>query len=549
VKRRYIPEYILCLLTITALAQCCGAAEPVPLDQIRDAIRTGCERILSTHRPDGAIVLNDKLFGPGRVKGSKVFPVGVTALGVLALQHAEPHLAGALAGRTRIAISKALAWISQQPPELMTYSAGTAIDALCMDSLRRRQRLVNAYAKLLVLSQNTTGYNRGFWGYRLLTPTRQGRPRKSTLPALAEGKADHSNTQLAVLGLLHASRAGFQVPKSTWRELRKHYLRVQKPDGGWNYGWETGKRGSYANMTLVCTISLMICDEMLADGERHQCKMIPESPAVLKGREWIARNMNIGGLDAYGMYALERYGILSGYGDIAGKDWFNEGARKLLRTRRYTCPQVSGPHEVGTAFAVLFLSRGLEPIIINKLKHRGDWNNDRYDIKHLIEYVSTRFQRPVQWRIVTLEADVDFLLRVPILYFNGHEALRFTDTEKRKLKEYVEKGGTIFARACCGKKPFDASFRALVAELWPDSALRDLPKDHAIFTTPRPISDGQKLLGMAMNGGQGRLGVIYSPHDMCCRWHKGGSRAKSVFDVGANITFYVTKAARKMKAP
>ena len=544
-----MPKFVPLLLMIAAFEAPCRADRPVPLARIQGAIRDGCRHILSTQRPDGAIVLNDRLFGPGRVKGSKVFPVGVTALGVLALQHAEPHLTGDLAAKTRIAINKSMGWLSQQRPELMTYSAGMAVDALCMDGPTKRRRLINTYATLLVISQNTTGYNRGFWGYRLLTPTRQGRPSKSALPLLAEGKADHSNTQLAVLGLLHASRAGFQVPKSTWRELRKHYIRVQKPDGGWHYGWEKGKRGSYATLTLVCTISLMICDEMLAEGDRHQCKMIPESPAVLKGREWIARNMDIPALDTYGMYALERYGILSGYGDIAGKDWFNEGARALLRGRLYRCPQVTGSQGVGTAFAVLFLSRGLEPIIINKLKHRGDWNNDRYDIKHLVEYISTRFQKPVQWRIVTLEADVDFLLRVPILYFNGHEALEFTDAEKRKLKAYVEKGGTIFAMACCGKKPFDASFRALVDELWPDNALQDLPKTHAIFTNPRPLTSRPKLLGMAMKGGQGRLGVIYSPHDMCCRWHKGDRRANPVFDVGANLYFYVTKVARKTAAP
>ena len=546
-RLRRLPRWVvLALVTLAALGRTCRAGEPVPLEDIRNAIGEGCEEILSTQRPDGALVLSEKLFGPGRVKGSKVFPVGVTALGVLALQHAEPHLTGDLAARTRIAINKAMGWLSQQPPELMTYSAGTTIDALCMDSPRKRQRLINTYAKLLVLSQNTTGYNRGFWGYRLLPGRQRGtnRPR-TTLPLLAGGQADHSNTQFAVLGLLHAARAGFQVPKSTWRELRKHYLRVQKPDGGWHYGWEKGKRGSYANMTLVCTISLMICNEMLVETDRHQCKMLPEDPAVQKGREWLAGNLSIDSVDAYGMYALERYGILSGYGEISGKDWFNEGARTLLRKRHWRCPQVSGPQKIGTAFAVLFLSRGLEPIILNKLEHRHDWNNDRYDVKHLTEYISTRFQRPVQWRIVTLAADVDFLLRVPILCFNGHEALEFTDAEKRKLKEYVDRGGTIFATACCGRKPFDESFRALVAELWPEGQLNELPKNHPIHTTPRALRVKQKLLGLALEGGQGRLGVIYSPYDMCCRWHKGGSRAKSVFDVGANIYFYVTKVARK----
>jgi hypothetical protein len=51
-----------------------------------------------------------------------------------------------------------------------------------------------------------------------------------------------------------------------------------------------------------------------------------------------------------------------------------------------------------------------------------------------------------------------------------------------------------------------------------------------------------------LENGQGRLGVIYSPYDMCCRWHQGGTRAKPVFDVGTNIFYYVDKVASKTAA-
>ena len=42
--------------------------------------------------------------------------------------------------------------------------------------------------------------------------------------------------------------------------------------------------------------------------------------------------------------------------------------------------------EVEVAFVTLFLARALEPVIVNKLKHKGDWNNDQYDAKKLTEY-------------------------------------------------------------------------------------------------------------------------------------------------------------------
>jgi hypothetical protein len=53
---------------------------------------------------------------------------------------------------------------------------------------------------------------------------------------------------------------------------------------------------------------------------------------------------------------------------------------------------------------------------------------------------------------------------------------------------------------------------------------------------------------MALEHGQGRLGVIYSPYDLCCRWHTGGERAAAILDVGANLYFYVSTVAVKQGA-
>jgi len=522
----------------------CRAAEPVPLDQIQDAIRDGCERILRTQREDGALVIDTGHFGR---EGVYVYPVGVVSLAVLALEHALPHLKGQTATRAREAALKAIAWIGQQPLDQKTYSAGLVISALYQDHPSKYQRLIGEYTEMLILSQHQTGRDTGYWGYDLYLPVRyQERQKDKPPPTLARG--DHSNTQFAVLGLLFGKYSGFQVPKKTWSLLRQHYIDFQNQDGGWGYGPDYGRKGSYANMTLASTISLEICEEMLFAGEHRQCIAPPESRPVEKGLEWVGENLKYDELETYGLYALERLGILSGLSEFGGKAWFDEGAARLVRTRSWQAQGCYGT-EVGAAFAVLFLSRGLEPVIINKLKRTGDWDNDPYDIKHLVEYITTYFQYPKQWRIVTLKADVDFLLRVPVLYISGHEVLHFTDDEKAKLKQYVERGGTIFAMDCCAKGDFDKSFRSLVAELWPGETLQGLPKTHPIYENPRPLATRPEFLGLSLDKGQGRLGVIYSPHDMCCRWHMGGSRAKAVFDVGTNIFFYVDKIASKATLP
>jgi hypothetical protein len=337
---------------------------------------------------------------------------------------------------------------------------------------------------------------------------------------------------------------GFQIPKIVWKRAAEMYIAKQFPDGGW--GYKKGLRPKpYSNMTIASTISLHLCKEMLLMQQHRQCKPPPRVEAIEKGLAWIDREGIPG--DTYGLYALERLGIIMGRANIGTHDWYNEGAAKLVGARRWG--SMGGTREVSTCFGVMFLARGLEPIVINKLERRGtdDWNNDPYDIKHLVEFIHDHYQLPVQWRIVTLEAPMELLLRTPILYMNGHHALDFNDEEKAKLKEYVMKGGTILGEACCGRKEFDKSFRELVQELF-GGELRPIPKTHRIYErmkgrgkAPKP-----KVEIFAFENQQGRPGVIYLPEDLSCRWHVGGSGADDAFAAGAGIYFYVTVEARKM---
>ncbi|HUV38793.1 MAG TPA: DUF4159 domain-containing protein, partial [Planctomycetota bacterium] len=425
-------------------------------------------------------------------------------------------------------------------PEGRTYSVGLIQMLLFENGGSRHARLVDVYGWMTVVSQQRAGDGEGQWGYSLLVPTPQTTP--STVPPLAPGYADHSNGQLGILALWYAQRSGYQVPKKVWQRAKEHYERTQLPDGGWTYAVTAG-RESTVSMTPASTVSLYLCDEALAGYEKtHQCRMTPENPAVERGMTWVGEH-KITWPAPYTWYAIERLGILTGRSEFGGRNWMEEGAGQLVKT---DWTREGRDPKVDTAFAVLFLARALEPVIINKLKHKGDWNNDRYDVKKLTEYIGEKFQYPKQWRIVTLEASVDELLKVPILYVNGHEALEFTDAEKTKLREYVNRGGTLFGMACCGRKPFDESFRALVAELWPDDKLKPLPKTHTIFDNPRPLVTKPLLLGLELGAHNGRLGVIYSPYDMCCRWDRGGEAAKGVYDVGANIYYYVTKEGVKL---
>ncbi len=531
------------------LSAVCAAAEEPTLEETQQTIGVGVDAILGAQKPDGSFVLI-KMW-------AEHYRIGSTGLAVLALQHARPHVRGDQSARVNEAIKKGLAFITQARPEQMTYSAGFAILALVKEDPKGYAKPIGFYADYLAHNQHRSGQFAGMWGYTLKDPAGKA-------PAFVDGVGynwgDRSNMQLALLALYTAGRAGYQVPREVWLLAREHYVRTQFANGGWSYSPNTdhGYGEPYFNITAASTVSLFLCDEMLLSAKHAQCVAPSGSETIEKGLRWVQTNWgkNIGGPaggpiwpDTYGLYALERLGIIMGRANIGDKDWFREGSREIVARKQWA--SFMGTPEVSACFAVLFLSRGLEPIIINKLERKGasDWNNDPYEVKHLTEYISEKYQKPVQWRIVTLDAPVETLSRAPILYVSGHRKLELTDAEKAALRGFVKAGGTILGAACCAKKEFDESFRAAMSDTLGGTFAR-IPATHRLYVRiagkegvagPKP-----EIWFLSEDAGQGRPLVIYLPHDVCCRWHTGGSEAKDAFSVGAGIYLYVANECRKM---
>jgi hypothetical protein len=425
-------------------------------DQIREALNAGVEHLIDQQQPDGSWKL------PDVAHGGDGYDVGRTALATLALLHAQRHVKS---GRVQEAIHNGISFIVQQWPEPKTYTAGLVQQALYKADPRRYQKHSSMYGWMLVYGQLAVGPQTGGFSYGLPPFPKDFDVRKNADQNrnMVEGRADNSNSQFGILGLLFSEKAGFQIPKICWLRAQKYYIGAQHQDGSWDYfsdlyrqstGGGATPEGTH-NLTFAGTVSLAIANEMLYADKHDQCKPQPMSEPVEKGLEWIAKNWS-NNLMPYGWYACERLGILMGYSEFGGTDWYEAGSSVLLgQVASGNVPGEFGGGAPNLCFGILFLSRGLEPIIFNKLKRTGDWNLHLHDIAHATEYISEKFQYGKQWRIVTLNASVDYLLRVPILWISGHEKLMFNDDEKKKLKEYVERGGTILGEACCSKKELD----------------------------------------------------------------------------------------------
>jgi len=253
------------------------------------------------------------------------------------------------------------------------------------------------------------------------------------------------------------------------------------------------------------------------------------------GIDWLASHFqfgqNFGGGQQwkfYYLFGLERAGRLAGIRFFGDHDWYRVGAEELVHAQdklggSWQGKLIEADRVLATSFALLFLAKGRAPVLINKLRHgpSDDWDNDPDDIRNIVSIVSRDWKHLLTWQVVdSKKATVPDLLRAPILFINGHNAPEFTISEKKNLHEYVERGGFIFAEACCGSADFDRGFTKLVEELFPEKQdqLRPLPDDHPVWRARHLLlSEIHPLWGIRRGG---RTAVIYSPSDLSCYWNQ-----------------------------
>jgi hypothetical protein len=401
---------------------------------------------------------------------------------------------------------------------------------------------------------------------------------------------DNSNSQYAVLAL-HAGRtAGARIPREVWESLRDFYIRSQQGNGGWVYSEKFGNL-SYLTMDVAGFTGLIIAgmelnkgrEVLRKDGTARNCGVYEPNNEVRRAINRISSTFTVDlpGRVYYNLYGLERAGRLSGERFLGLHDWYREGCEYLVKQQNQVegyWPRANGQFDqwplINTSFALLFLSKGRTPVLISKIVHgdlgkrytgQADWNNDRNDIKHLVEYASANLfkRQPLAWqafdayrgyqgwtdsssREEKLDAVTSELLQSPIVYFNGHRAPHFTDVEIEILQRYVDNGGFIVVEACCGRKEFDRGFtdekEGLVKKLFPDNDLADLEPGHPIYSAFYKVDSRAFPLQGIKRGCKTVL--IYSPTDLSCHWEsnnfKEEGKTQQAFRLGANIITYAT---------
>lgn len=323
-------------------------------------------------------------------------------------------------------------------------------------------------------------------------------------------------------------------------------------------------------MSCAGIASLIICGSKRYEGrERLNGEQITNcgtggfNPALQAGIDWLSSHFRVSenwgrqqGWKYYYLYGLERAGRLSGLRYFGNNDWYFTGAEHLIHDPNRDPLQGkwtgSGTSEtepvIATSFVLLFLAKGRSPVLINKLRHGpgADWNNDRDDCRNLTNLVSRDWKHLVTFQVIDPQsATLEELLQAPILFFNGHKPPEFGAEGVRKLREYVEQGGLIFAEACCSSPDFDRGLRALVKQIFPEPEydLQPLSASHAVYRARHLLTpDVHPLWGVEFGC---RTAMIYSPGDLSCFWNQMEQQPENpavvkANRVGQNIVDYAT---------
>jgi hypothetical protein len=117
----------------------------------------------------------------------------------------------------------------------------------------------------------------------------------------------------------------------------------------------------------------------------------------------------------------------------------------------------------------------------------GDWYANPSSLPNLIAAIATRTSLPIERTEAKVKLTDSALFDYPFLHATGHGEIKLSETEVRRLREYLTRGGFLHADDNYG---FDESFRREIARVFPDRPLVEVPYAHPIYHLVYDVPDG-----------------------------------------------------------
>ena len=198
-----------------------------------------------------------------------------------------------------------------------------------------------------------------------------------------------------------------------------------------------------------------------------------------------------------------------------------------------------------------------DQLVLGQIVHNGDWDATPHGVPNLLKTIDQSTTLHVQFKRVPVDPEKQDIFSFPVLFMSGQRNFTFSETTRKRLREYLDQGGTLMVDCVVGSSEFDTAFRREIKQIYPDRALKPLPGGHSLFTF---VSDSTRIelaplarqLAPSVNSPllevieiDGSLPVIYSPLSMSAGWeqlprayNKGYADADAL-KLGVNVFMYV----------
>jgi hypothetical protein len=165
----------------------------------------------------------------------------------------------------------------------------------------------------------------------------------------------------------------------------------------------------------------------------------------------------------------------------------------------------------------------------------GDWDFNPKVAANVLNSIVEYTNVPVYRDEVVITADSEELSAFPFLFMTGHKLVRFSQKERERLRQHLERGGLLFSDDCNHDIAglYATSFEREVGLILPaPQTLAKLPTSHALYRSFFQFPEGPPQTSHELNGWgddmvhdylkgveiDGRLGVLYSNKDYGCEW-------------------------------
>lgn len=118
----------------------------------------------------------------------------------------------------------------------------------------------------------------------------------------------------------------------------------------------------------------------------------------------------------------------------------------------------------------------------------GDWYNDPSAEVNMMDFLKKNTMIDVdEPKFYSVDISSDDIFNFPFILITGHGNISFSDSETKRLREYLERGGFLYADDDYG---MNEPFKREMKKIFPNQEMQELPFDHKIYSSHFSFPNG-----------------------------------------------------------